>query len=113
MYFHFWLCTLFVISNNYFAAQSGALNIDRNDGWHVENGDEELNDEEETAANNARTTSIPAVLKATIQFGYEDGLNSELGTEGFDAWVQTIFTHTQTHYRHAESLGTTIEFEVC
>ena len=75
--------------------------------------DEEINDEIEAAANNARTTYIPAVLKATIQFGYEEGLNSELGTEGFDAWVQTIFTHTQTHFRHAESLGTTIEFEVC
>merc|ERR1712038_1143565 len=93
-------------------AQSGALKLDRDDGWRVVNGDEEINDEEEDAANNARTTSIPAVLKATIQFGYGDGLNSELGTEGFDAWVQTIFTHTQTHYRHAESLGTTIEFEV-
>ena len=95
-----------------FIAESGALSFDREDGWHEE-GDEELNDDEENAAHNARTTSIPSKLKATIQFGYEDGMKGALGTEDFDAWIQTVMVHTQTHYRHAESLGTTIEFEVC
>ena len=95
-----------------FIAQSGALKT-RDDGWHEEGGDEEKNDEEENAAHNVRTTSIPSKLKATIQFGYEDGMKEALGGEDFDAWVQTVMVHTQTHYRHAESLGTTIEFEVC
>merc|ERR1711899_100176 len=92
-------------------AQSGALKT-RDDGWHEEGGDEEKNDEEENAAHDVRTTSIPSKLKATIQFGYEDGMKEALGGEDFDAWVQTVMVHTQTHYRHAESLGTTIEFEV-
>merc|ERR1712088_1058301 len=88
-------------------AQSGALKT-RDDGWHEEGGDEEKNDEEENAAHNVRTTSIPSKLKATIQFGYEDGMKEALGGEDFDAWVQTVMVHTQTHYRHAESLGPTI-----
>ena len=54
--------------------------------------------------------SIPSHLKAVIKFGYEDGLNSEI--EDFDSWIAGVFTHTQAHFRHAASLGTTIDFEV-
>ena len=62
-----------------------AFSCDREDGWREVNGDEEKNDEEENAAHNVKTTSIPSKLKATIQFGYEDGMKAALGTEDFDA----------------------------
>ena len=61
----------------------------------------------------AQVTSIPSTLKAVIKFGYEDGMLAALGDETFDSWIAGVFTHTRAHFRHAESLGTTIEFEVC
>ena len=48
-----------------------------------------------------------------IKFGYEEGMKTALAGEDFDAYIAGVFTHTQAHYRHAASLGTTIEFEVC
>ena len=53
-------------------------------------------------------------MKATLKFGYDETLAEELGgSRGFDRWVSEVMTHTQAHYRHSESLGTQIEFEVC
>ena len=91
-------------------ALSRALPIDRDD-WH-QNGDEELNDALEESVATAAVTSIPSTLKAVIKFGYETGLKNALGSEDFDAWIAGVFTHTRAHFRHAASLGTTIEFEV-
>ena len=84
-----------------------------NDGYDDRQGDEIKNDQEEKMVSTADVTSIPSKLKATIKFGYEDGMKTALGTEEFDDWIASTFTHTQAHWRHAESLGTTIEFEVC
>ena len=82
------------------------------DGWH-RLGDEEINDEEEEGVNNINVTSIPSTLKAVIKFGYEDSMKTALGNVDFDSWIASVFTHTQAHFRHEESLGTKIEFEVC
>ena len=82
------------------------------DGWH-QLGDEEINDEEEENIKSINITSIPSTLKAVIKFGYEDGMKKSLGNVDFDSWVASVFTHTQAHFRHEESLGTKIEFEVC
>ena len=87
--------------------------IDRNDGWTLENGDEEVNADIEEAAHAARAVVIPSKLKAVIKFGYDDGMKDALGGEDFDTYIAGVMTHTQAHYRHAASLGTTIEFEVC
>ena len=103
----------FTIFLNCFLAKSIAIHVDRaDDGWQEINGDELENNDEEKSAKAATVTSIPSKLKATIQFGYEDGMKEALGGEDIDSWIAAAFTHTQTHYRHAESLGTTIEFEV-
>ena len=69
---------------------------------------------EKTFASNPSITmgKMPEKLKATIWFGYEDGLKAALGNQDFDTWIQGVLTHTQAHYRHKTSLGTTIEFEV-
>ena len=79
--------------------------------WHL-NSDELLNDGIEHDAKNAKMSSIPSALKATIKFGYEDGMKAALGNQNFDTWIQSVLAHTQVHFRHA-SLGTRIEFEVC
>ena len=79
-----------------------------------ENGDEEIDDEEEKRVAGFRGASIPSRMKATLKFGYDETLAEELGgSRGFDRWVSEVMTHTQAHYRHSESLGTQIEFEVC
>ena len=75
-------------------------------------GDEIFDPNEENNANTAQVTSIPSKLKAVIKFGYEDTMAATLNGEDFNAWIAGVFTHTQTHFRHAASLGTTIEFEV-
>ena len=93
-------------------ALSRALPTNRGD-WTLVNGDEEVNEAEETAAENTRVASIPSTLKATIKFGYEDGMVAALNGEDFDTYIAGVMTHTQAHYRHAASLGTTVEFEVC
>ena len=93
-------------------ALSCALPTNRGD-WTLVNGDEEVNEAEETAAENTRVASIPSTLKATIKFGYEDGMLTALNGEDFDTYIAGVMTHTQAHYRHAASLGTTVEFEVC
>ena len=92
-------------------ALSRALPTNRGD-WTLVNGDEEVNEAEETAAENTRVASIPSTLKATIKFGYEDGMVAALNGEDFDTYIAGVMTHTQAHYRHAASLGTTVEFEV-
>ena len=71
-----------------------------------------VNDEVEAMAATANVSTLPSALKATIKFGYEEGLRQALGTEDFDDWIESVFTHTQAYFRHAASLGTTIEFEV-
>ena len=78
-----------------------------------EDDDEIFDPNEEANANVARVGTIPSALKAVIKFGYEDTLKSALSGEDFDGWIAGVFTHTQAHFRHAASLGTTIEFEVC
>ena len=70
-------------------------------------------DEEVAAASVAQLASIPSKLKAVIKFGYEDTLAGTLNGEDFNTWIAGVFTHTQAHFRHAASLGTTVEFEVC
>jgi len=92
--------------------ESRAMPIDRNDGWTLVNGDEEVNADIEEAAHAARAVVIPSKLKAVIKFGYDDGMKDALGGEDFDTYIAGVMTHTQAHYRHAASLGTTIEFEV-
>ena len=79
----------------------------------MENGDEEFNADIEEAAHAARAVVIPSKLKAVIKFGYDDGMKDALGGQDFDTYIAGVMTHTQAHYRHAASLGTTIEFEVC
>ena len=90
---------------------SSVLPVDRN--FDDKEGDVIFDVEEEAFVETAPLTSIPSKLKATIKFGYEDGLNKKLGSADFNEWIADVFTHTQAHFRHAESLGTTIEFEVC
>ena len=60
----------------------------------------------------AKLTNIPSKLKATIRFGYEDGVKAAFGNRSFDEGIQSVLAHTQAHFRHI-SLGTIIEFEVC
>ena len=77
-------------------------------------GDEVIDDEEEKRVASFEATSVPRKLKATIKFGFDQTLSDELGGRiGFDSWISQVFTHTQAHFRHSESLGTEIEFEVC
>lgn len=90
---------------------SQAVPKDRDDGWH-QVGDEEVNDAEEAAAENAESVAIPSKLKAVIKFGYEETMKSALGDESFDSYITSVLAHAQVYYRHAESLGTVIEFEV-
>ena len=58
--------------------------------------------------------SIPAKLKATIKFGYEEGLKANLASDGLDfmSWISDLFPHVQARFAHP-SLGTEIVFEVC
>ena len=83
------------------------------EGWHVREGDEEINDGlEAMAAAVDVTSSIPTSLKATLQFGYEDSMQSKLGGKDFNSYIQTVMTHVQSHFQHSESLGTEIIFDV-
>ena len=83
------------------------------EGWYVREGDEEINDQlEAMVAAVDVTSSIPTSLKATLQFGYEDSMKIKLGAKDFDSYIQTVMTHVQSHYRHSESLGTEIIFDV-
>ena len=90
---------------------SQAVPKDRDDGYHRV-GDEEVNDAEEAAAENAESVAIPSKLKAVIKFGYEETMKTALGDETFDSYITSVLAHAQVYYRHAESLGTVIEFEV-
>ena len=90
---------------------SRALASNRDD-W-IKKGDEVFNPAEETEAANTRIGSIPSRLEAGIKFGYEEGMLAALNGEDFDTYIAGVFTHTQAHFRHAASLGTTIEFDVC
>jgi len=93
-------------------ATSTVKRINRDDGEWQQNGDEEVNEALEQEIELAAVTSIPARLQATIKFGYEQGMKDALGDEDFDSWISSVMTHTRAHYRHSESLGTEIEFEV-
>lgn len=70
--------------------------------------------EVESSARSSKVVPIPSKLKATIQFGYEDSMKSALENtdQDFDSWISATFTHTQALFRHANSLGTSIEFQV-
>ena len=97
--------------------KSVARRVDRNDDEWRQNGDEMINDEEEAFVRSAQASvggSIPAKIKATVKFGYEDGMKAALEKHGrnFDDWIADVFTHAQVHFRHSSSLGTQIEFEV-
>jgi len=68
---------------------------------------------ESNSINSHTRKSIPRKLKATIKFGYEDGMKMALQREGttFDEWIAYVLPHAQTRFQHP-SLGTEIEFEV-
>ena len=87
---------------------------DREGGWHVEGGDELINDDMEAGLDQVTVTGLPPRLEATIQFGYDHGLESWLAArnKNFDSWIANVFPHAQAHFRHKESLGTEIEFKV-
>ena len=86
------------------------------EGWHNEEGDEEINDNLEDFVHSfnidVTSTTLPTALQATVQFGYEEGMLTSLNGEDFDAYIQSVMVHVQSYYRHSESLGTTIELEV-
>ena len=91
---------------------SKAIAVDRDDDeFHIENGDEEVNDEEEIEAELAEVVAIPSKLKAVIKFGYDEGWKNAFKGVDFNKWIESVFTHTQAHYKHP-SLGTKITFEV-
>ena len=96
---------------NLFIVVSQAVPKDRDDGWY-QVGDEEVNYDEEAAAETAESVPIPSKLKAVIKFGYEETMKSALGDESFDSYITSVLAHAQVYYRHSESLGTVIEFEV-
>ena len=94
----------------------------RLEGWHKQEGDEEINDELEAFVAAATTTSeVPSKLTTTLQFGYEDGMlasledmdeDGDIDGDDFSAYIQTVMTHVQSYYFHSESLGTEIEIQV-
>ena len=90
-----------------------AMIMNRDGTWHKE-GDELINDSIENAANAVSVTSVPSKLKASIAFGYDYGLEEYLKSvdQTFESWIARVFPHAQAHFRHSESLGTEIEFEV-
>ena len=89
---------------DYFKAQ-------RNDQEWNQSDDEIINENLEKQAQNAKISSVPSKLKATIKFGYEDTMKEWLGSQDFDSWIQAPLVHAQAIYKH-RSLGTEIEFEV-
>ena len=91
---------------------SKTIAVDRDDDeFHIENGDEEVNDEEETEAELAEVVAIPSKLKAVIKFGYDEGWKKAFAGTDFDDWIAAVFTHTQAHYKDP-SMGTEVTFEV-
>ena len=103
-----------IATENYFFDAGKSKSIQRTEGWHMVEGDEEVNDELEEFVHSVdiSSTTIPTKLAATVQFGYEDGMLAALDGEDFDSYIQSVMTHVQSYYRHSESLGTTIELEV-
>ena len=82
-------------------------------GWHVEGGDEEVNDELEQLVDSVKkVATIPPKLEASIKFGYDDGAKTQLNGQDFDSYIQGVMVHVQSYYQHSESLGTEIHFEV-
>ena len=91
---------------------SRAIPVDRDDDeFQIENGDEEVNDQEELEAEKADVVAIPSKLKAVIKFGYDEGWQRAFKGKDFNKWIVSVFTHTQAHYKDP-SLGTKILFEV-
>lgn len=94
-------------------AHSWATFHDRDDcnAWHKE-GDEMTNDAIEKVVGKATVETIPSVLKATVQFGYNAELEKtfDKNSMSIDSYIARIFTHVQAYFRHP-SLGTQIEFE--
>ena len=94
----------------------------RLEGWHRQEGDEEINDELEQFVAAATTTSVvPSKLTTTLQFGYDDGMlasledmdaDGDIDGDDFTAYIQTVMTHVQSYYSHSDSLGTEIEIQV-
>jgi len=88
------------------------------DGWTLQGGDEEENAEDEAAEEAimesaaATTFAFPAKLTATLKFGYESSMASQLLTLGVDfkTFVDSVMTHVQTYYKHS-SLGTEVIFD--
>ena len=87
-----------------------AVLVDRE--FDDEDGDEILDDAEEAAVAGS-TGNLPAALKLTIKFAYDQGLKEELGDVDFNDWIAEVFTHTQVHFQQADSLGSNVTFEVC
>ena len=94
-----------VIRNPFEKQQSGVIDLDSNNSTSRRESD---------AMNSHTRKSIPRKLKATIKFGYEDGMKMALQREGttFDKWIANVVPHAQIRFRHP-SLGTEIELEVC
>merc|ERR1712223_1666049 len=94
----------------------------RLEGWHSQEGDEEINDElEQFVASVTTTSEVPSKLTTTLQFGYDDGMlasledmdeDGDIDGDDFTAYIQTVMTHVQSYYSHSESLGTEIEIQV-
>jgi hypothetical protein len=86
-----------------------AVLVDRE--FDDQDGDEILNDAEEAEVQ-GDTGTLPAALKITIKFAYDQGLKEELGDEDFNNWIAEVFTHTQAHFLQADSLGSSVVFDV-
>jgi len=93
-----------VIENPFEKQRSIAIDHDSNNSTSQRKSD---------AINSHTRKSIPRKLKATIKFGYEDGMKMALEQEGttFDKWIANVVPHAQVHFQHP-SLGTEIELEV-
>lgn len=94
-------------------ARSVALDIDRDAGWQRD-GDEEVNEVQNAAEMQVGAScanggcSLPPTMKLRIKVGYDDSFRRQVGN--VNSWVNSVFTHVQTHYCHP-SLGTKIQIQ--
>ena len=97
-----------------FLVKPSFILTDRNNEnqWHKV-GDEEVNDKYEELVKHSRSAILPEKLKATIKFGYDEGLKKYLEDKGesFEGYIEAVFTQTQVYWR-IPSLGTKVIFEV-
>ena len=96
LHFRFYYLSLAVLADRNFDHQDGEMILD----------------DEEEAQVAGSTGNLPAALKLTIKFAYDQGLKEELGDQDFNDWIAGVFTHTQVHFQQADSLGTQVIFEV-